>query len=266
MNAKQLNILDSELDKPVYRIVDYDRLVQVLKTGKNSFVRTFLWDDPFENLLTNSEFNKKRGYSISSMKYYTYAQCWSFSEENDLLWRTYSPNKESVRLKSTARKLIDSLINSPIVQRIETNPKRLFDNREEDEFWDEEITCFVGKVEYLTKSEMFNFFRTNYKENNIELYLKSLYIKRRPFRNEEELRIGVYHILALDDKILSISDNIFHYEINFNEVFEEIVFDPRISNEKFDGLKEVLKKLKFKNPILKSEIYEKPNISKILNS
>lgn len=256
MNENSFNILDSELDKPIYRILDYDIFVQLLKTGKNSLVRTSLWNDPFENLLSISS-DQSRNYNF----YYTYAQCWSFSEENDLLWRTYSPNKESIKLKSTPRKLIESLLNSPKIKKIENHPEKLWDIPEQTE----EITCFMGKVEYLTKNEISNIFKNNYSRKSIESYLQSLFIKREPFRNEEELRIGVYYFFTLNDQILRDSDNIFHYELNFNDVIEEIVFDPRISNEKFDGLKDVLRKINFRNPILKSEIYDKPDISELLN-
>jgi hypothetical protein len=255
------NINEVELDKSIYRIIDFDRLVQILKTGNNTFVRTSMWEDPFENLLTNltSDINIKNSYY--SMSKFTYAQCWSFANENDLLWRTYSPNKESIRLKSTPRKLLNSINNSSRIQEILLNPKILYENSIVDKIIEEGISLFCGKVKYLTKKEIYDFIKSNEEDYDLTLYFESLLIKREPFRNEEEFRIGVYHFNELNDLMLELSESVFHYDIEFNDVFEEIVFDPRISNEKYKGLKDVLREFKFENSINKSDIYDKPNIN-----
>lgn len=263
MEPDYYNILESELDQSVYRIINYDRLIEILKTGDNSFVRTFMWEDPFENLFTNKIFENKRQFSISYLSFHTYAQCWSFSKENDLLWRTYSPSRDSVRIKSTPRKLIATLRSSSKIKNIISNPKILHEEVGND--LKESISIFLGKVQYLEKEEIYNFFKTNYENVNFDLYFKSLFIKREPFFNEEEFRIGVYHFNELDDTILKLSDNIFYYDIDANEMIDEVVFDPRISDEKVQGLKAVLeKKFKFENPIYKSKIYEKPNVEDFL--
>jgi len=253
------------LDKSVYRIIDYDRLVQILKTKNNTLVRTFLWEDPFENLLTILTSDKERKISYSTMNKFTYAQCWSFANENDLLWRTYSPNKESVRIRSTPRKLLNSIYNSSKIKEILLKPRILWESSRDNDKIEESISFFFGKVKYLTKNEIYDFIKSKQKGLNLKFYFESLFIKREPFRNEEEFRIGVYHFSELDDIILELSESIFNYDIKFNDVFEEIVFDPRVSNEKYNGLKDVLKNLQFENPIYKSDIYDKPSINDFSN-
>ena len=92
-----------------------------------------------------------------------------------------------------------------------------------------------------------------------------LLIKREAFKNEEEFRIGIYYCFNFDPVFLNLSENFFTYDIKANDVFEEIVFDPRISKYKFEGLKNQIEKFGFQNPILKSNLYDKPNIDDIIS-
>jgi hypothetical protein len=91
-----------------------------------------------------------------------------------------------------------------------------------------------------------------------------LFLKRESFADEREFRIGIRHFFSLTENILDQSDSVFRYDIDVNSVFDELVFDPRISQYKFEGLKSALENLGFKNPITKSTLYEIPTTDQIL--
>lgn len=264
MNEENINLSIKKLYTPVYRIIDFDRLIQILETKKNSLSRPSNWDDPFENLLNYVQIKQSDNYynkPINNFGFYIYAQCWTFLEENDLLWKVYSPDKDGVRIKSTPIKLINSIKNSAVVKKIITAPVRMetfYSKDDGEETVYEEIKPFFGQVNYLSFDEISQYLKIIKKNSEFSELIQSILIKREPFKNEEEVRIGVYHFNDLDSFEMFFSDNRFYYDFNINEVFDEIVFDPRISLQKFEGLKEVVIKLGFKNTISRSTIYDRP--------
>ena len=64
--------------------------------------------------------------------------------------------------------------------------------------------------------------------------------------------------------MLMLSDEYFKYDIKINEVIEEVVFDPRISDYKFKGLRNQICKFGFQNAVLKSSLYDIPEIDEII--
>lgn len=264
MKIENINISDHQLDRNIYRIIPFDRFMEILDHGMNVLVRPILWDDPFENLLTYPSQNKKTMVHEDE-KYFIYAQCWSFSNENDLLWRTYSQLSDGVRITSTPRKLLQSIKKSQIIKKIESEPHKIWQDEYNGNVLNEDISVFFGKVEYLTYDQISSLLIDIITRGDLKSYFETLLIKREAFRNEEEFRIGIRHFFAYEDFILESSDNIFKYDLNINDIFEEVVFDPRISDYKFEGLKHQIKKLGFQNPILKSNLYDKPKIDEIIN-
>lgn len=261
MTIQNLNISDDILDKSIYRIIPFERFMETLEYGVNILVRPNLWDDPFENLLTLPSPSRKTQQHVNE-KYYIYAQCWSFSGENDLLWRTYSKNSDSVRIRSTPRKLIHSIISSDQMYKIKNTPNPIY--YDDDVHIDEEIHAFIGKVKYLSYEEIAEYIKERIYKNDLNSYFETLLIKREAFRNEEELRIGVRHFFAYEDIMLMLSDEYFKYDIKINEVIEEVVFDPRISDYKFKGLRNQIGKFGFQNTVLKSSLYDIPEIDEII--
>jgi hypothetical protein len=110
-----INLSEEKLNANIFRIISFDRLLEILESGKNTLSRPENWDDPFEKLLSLVNVEGDYDFPIKTFGYYIYAQCWTFSEENDLLWRVYSPERDGVRIKSTPLKLINSLKKSPTI-------------------------------------------------------------------------------------------------------------------------------------------------------
>lgn len=275
---ENLNLPEEKLNANIYRIINFDRLIEILESKKNTLSRPENWDDPFEKLLSIVSVDGDYDMPVKNFGKYIYAQCWTFSEENDLLWRVYSPERDGVRIRSTPSRLLNSLKKSSTIQAIEQNPKILEEfamtTVDETEFVEtpegervpimntikiqQVIQPFIGQVEYLTIKEIWNYLdRINGNSNYYDL-IRSILIKREPFKNEEEIRFGIYNLDTLEQTQITNSNSRFNYEFNVNETFEEIVFDPRITPTKFNGLKDLVLKLGFKNPILRSTIYDKP--------
>ena len=261
-----INLSRKELNTPIYRIIDFDRLIEMISDG-NWLTKPSCWDDPFENLLSlavlHGEITFRESHALNFNEY-SYAQCWSFSEENDLLWKVYSPNKDGVRLKSTPKKLLQSLKVSRILERIRSEPEveeiEILDNDgsiSEVVERPEDINIFIGKVNYWSIAKIREYLAPININSSLEEIVKSIFIKREPFRNEEEVRLGVYYDDLTPVEMLFFHNDRFYYDIDINQLVDEIVFDPRISKTKFNGLKNIVIEMGFKNPILRSSIYDK---------
>lgn len=229
--------------------MEYERFIHMLRTKRNCLSSPSLWDDPFENLLRYVALDESWPVKISYFGSFLYAQCWSFSQENDLLWRVYSPNGTGVRIKSTPIKIINSIKESQSIRRL-------------DYRWNippipKECRPFIGEVEYCTIDQIRKYLESTKEKLDFKHLIKSILIKREPFYNEQELRVGIYYIKTANQKKLSTIRKRFEYQFNLQNL-DEAVFDPRIPKETFDIYKNNLKSLGFKGPILRSTIYDKP--------
>ena len=255
-----INIDESDLDKPIYRIVDYDFVFEMVQKNTNTLISPKLWNDPFENVLKHVRF-KEKNHPRSNLHHdhLTYSQCWSFSSENDLLWKVYSPSSNSVRLKSTPRKLLGLTQESETIVSIIDNPSVIETDQSIDLIVYETINIFIGKVQYLTQNNIYRYIK-KIKRPTFKEFISTLFIKREPFANENEFRIVVWHQDTFRDEILDIKEDLFKYKCPFNQLVEEIVFDPRISDNKFEALKKSLIETGAKCQINKSDIYSLPEI------
>ncbi|MET3114615.1 hypothetical protein AAKU52_002350 [Pedobacter sp. CG_S7] len=162
-----------------------------------------------------------------------FCQSWSFTKESDAMWRVYSQGKNSVNISTTPRKLFISLFE------IDNDIQKVF----------------IGKVKYVKSLELKTLYRNNaenwiFQERGLGI-CKSLLYKRYPFKHENEVRLIYNTFLNAEKPILK-------YDFDPLEVFENIVFDPRIEYSQFMSRKEQLKKLGFKKPIIKSNLYKLP--------
>ena len=269
--SDNINLSIKELYTPIYRIVEFDRFVSMLESSENCLTRPALWDDPFEDILHFTQQHGKIRFSDSPANYfgsYVFAQCWTFLEENDLMWRVYSPDKDGIKLKSTPHKLLNSLNNSKKISKIINEPEVIdyiykpeaidehngtpIQEVEEDIY--EELKVFIGKVEYFTLDEIAQYLKGITGKSPIEDLVKSVFIKREPFKNEEEVRVGIYYFNAVFSGLYERVN----YDININEFIDEVVFDPRISYYKYKGLSKLLLDMGYTNPIKRSTIYDIP--------
>lgn len=224
---------DELIDAPIYRIFPIGRFIQVLTSKELTLIKPKKWDDPFENALLSSDFIMGGEKTKFSAKDYIYGQCWTLHRETDAMWRIYSPNKDGVRLKTTPRKLLTALKSHV------------------GHFSD--IQCFIGKVEYKTKPELLEIF------NKIDLLstdgtgiAKSLLYKRREFSHEREVRL----IYSGDDD--NSPSDIYSFQIDPNELFDRVLFDPRMEESLRKSYISAVKGLGCTVEVKRSTLYDPP--------
>ena len=215
------------LDTPIYRI-HRQRYLKELLSGKLILPATHRWDDPYENLISwcaydyIGEDKEIKQVFLGNDRMPTFGQCWTTIPESDAMWRIYSDvdkdrghdsffsTGESVRLRPTARKLVNALSKGMGGQADK---------------------CYVGLVKYLEEGELqqhvVNAVGT-YKEqafSGVSGHADALLLKRIPFAHESEVRL-----LYIDaDRKFEGKEQI-EVPIDVNSVIEEIMLDPRLRN------------------------------------
>lgn len=233
----KLNFTEGQLNSHIYRIISLERLLEMFATQKNVLVNPEVWEDTFENFILKSQVKSASGelndYGFSREMY---GQCWTRENSSDAMWRIYSPNKECLRIRTTVRKLIESLYSA------------------QNEL--ASISCCIGKVEYLNNKNLMLRANSTFDESGIsvENLFRSLLIKRRAFRHENEVRI-LFHNYRGEEPL----SKIYSYSINPEDLIDQIMIDPRRSYSEFETIKAIIKhSTKFKKPIKRSKLYALP--------
>lgn len=236
----QNNFIDIDLnvkDQYIYRIISIERLIELFSKKTNVLVSPKKWEDPFENFILNSKARLHDGEIVDfGFRDDFYGQCWSRHKASDAMWRIYSPKTNGVRIRTTIPKLAHSLAS-------ELEPC-------------ENVQCFIGKVKYLNNAKMMNFASTVFKGKiNPQAYelAKTLLIKRPAFRHENEVRL-----LYFESKN-GISRDVYKYDIDPHDLFDQIMIDPRVDYAEFKKIKADIKsRTGFKGRILRSLLYAPP--------
>lgn len=230
-----LNFKDDELDQYVYRIIPEFRLIELFKNKENILVSPKLWDDPFENFIMKSKIRFSSG-EIGEIAFCDdyFAQCWSFHKASDAMWRIYSPEKVGIRIRTTVRKLAESLSNNLGVWK--------------------NTQCFIGKVRYLPNKKMINFANTVLtglpNQNN---FAHTLLVKRPAFKHENEIR------LIYSKRENTKSSDIFSYALDPHSVIDQMMLDPRLTAEEAQEMKKNIKTAtSFTGSIKRSLLYAPP--------
>lgn len=87
-------------------------------------------------------------------------------------------------------------------------------------------------------------------------HAKSLFVKRKEFEHENEVRLIRY----VENDEYDLSKSVYKYEINPFEIFEELLFDPRHPDRYFEKDKEILREIGYKGEIQKSNLYQLPKL------
>lgn len=228
-------------DVPIYRIIPIDYILKIIEKKELTLSQTILWEDVYENFLSKTKFYIRNnmtsiGYSLS-----IYGQCWSLKKESDALWRIYSQNKHSVRIKTTINKLYNVSFNEKNYEKFSTHTRN------------------IGQVEYFSKSQIINWIKERKAKNiflNIFDEVDSLFIKRKEFKHESEVRLIIYKVLKEEDIVYQNQKRFIKLNINPNEIIEEITFDPRLDDDTFFTYKNAIKKMGYGNIINKSNLYK----------
>ena len=233
-----LNLKDSDLKKYVYRTISYERLIELFESKENTLVKPKLWEDTFENFVLKAKLrvddNKVVEYDVHDR---IYGQCWTLEKSSDAMWRIYSPDKKSIRIRTTVENLLDSMSMSLI-----DTPK-----------------CFnsVGKVEYLSEKKLLDRAHETFEKDGQVRFgklFKSLLIKRKAFKHENEIRL-----LFLDWSENAGLDSLFKYKIDPHSLISQMMIDPRISYSDFKKIEsDIRNKTGYEGVIKRSLLYRLP--------
>jgi Protein of unknown function (DUF2971) len=149
--------------KNLYRIVGFERAVQMLKSEELYFAHPSKWEDPYDQGL-----NHKRSVDI-------FAQCWCRKAVSDAMWRIYSPNNLGVRIGTTIERLQAAMDIAKLQQK---------------------ISFKIQNVKYLYQEELV-FERIDLEKKMKEKpsfrnVIAPLFLKRNAFDHERETRVVVY--------------------------------------------------------------------------
>ncbi|TXK74165.1 DUF2971 domain-containing protein [Mesonia sp. K4-1] len=243
MEKNFINFSEKEKDEPIYRIVSIETLYKLIGYGQNFLSSPKIWDDPFEKSIAGLiEDWREPDEARVGFKSYFYGQCWSRTRESDAMWRIYSRNKNGARIKTTPRKLLNSIYS-----------KTHTDIRDG--------CCYIGKVSYLNTPQL-----KEHLEKNLAMWIlgyvndripQSFLFKRPAFRHENEVRL-IYNSF-MDTHKYDLRN--FYYLIRPMDLIEDIVFDPRIEYEEFKKHKKFLIEKGFKKRIVKSKLYSIPELN-----
>lgn len=244
------NLQDSDLVAPIFRIVPLERLFELFDSQRLILPQVKVWDDVYENFFVKSRFKDQNiEYEIDDDFEEYYGQCWSLNEDSDALWRIYSYDKRSVRIKTSIDKVVKLFGDGRIT---------VCDN---GHLGLNSSSRYVGKVEYCSTDEMQHKIQELIDEasgpNHLPYIIKSLFLKRPEFYHENEVRL-IYLADSGDEKIVE-GKKLIAFDIDPFDFIEEIAFDPRIEESVFQVLKEGFLQRYSNFPesrIVKSKLYE----------
>lgn len=237
-----LNFSESEIEANLYRIFGLHRFLEVLERKCLTLVSPAEWEDPFENFV-HRYFEKQFSDSGKVMRWYggnLLGQCWTFHRETDAMWRIYSPQKNGVKVKVKASGLLDVLWRSNFNTMLSPT------------------CCFLGKVQYKTKKDLTEILSAPdleealHRDDTARRRAELLLMKRKEFAHEKEARL-IFEFIGgrqlRDGKFYDIP-------INPNELFEQVILDPRMSAVEFKMYEAGIKALGYVGTIGKSSLYE----------
>jgi hypothetical protein len=236
MNFLQFNG-EQQLDQHIYRIMPQDHVISIFKMNQNVLSQVHKWKDKFESFqlqLGGIVDGEQFGYGFKNN---FVGQCWSTQFLSEAMWGIYAndTNRRYLRIRSTPRKLLNSLVDA--------HPKIPHD------------TCFIGKVEYKIEKELKAFV-----EGGAHLHItskalaRSLLLKRRAFRHEREVRLIYF---AEDQR--HFEDGLYRYKVNPHELITQIMGDPNRDRWQWKSDKAKIKAATgYNGPVKRSKIYDPP--------
>lgn len=237
MKNNYINIKESEKDKFIYRITSFERMAEMFLTKKMTLVKPKKWEDPFENFILNyfEEKDNRKNFDFN-FRNSLYANCWTFHNRSDALWRIYSPTKNGVCIRTTIKKLYEELYN--------------YGGHIKD------VSCFIGKVDYLHQQELYKklegFKRKFDSKPKGSGIAETILFKRSAFQHESEVRL-IYQELLPSNK------DIFQFDFYPDLIIDQITFDPRMGENTYKAFSKYLREdIDFRGKILQSSLYKNP--------
>lgn len=195
-------------ERDIYRYIPVYRLLEILSLNKLTFMRTNLWEDPFEGFLFDYCVNNfPQWKKFSDLKATVFCLCLSNDSEKDQIWRSYTPNRDGVRMKVNLDALESSLDDNYILGRVKYR-------------WVKSLKGLLQKY----KDDA---------EPSQEKLLELFFFKRKDFETDVELRL-----LTTDS---STKSDIKSIDIDAKGMIKEVMFDPRMDDGLYASYRRLIK-------------------------
>ncbi|MDR2948741.1 MAG: DUF2971 domain-containing protein [Prevotella sp.] len=207
----------------------------MLQNGTNALAKTSSWEDVYENFFFKEKFHTYgTPVTMEHLVDHIFGQCWSTFRDSDAMWRIYSHDKESVRIKTTIGKLYDSIYTEDACM----------------------ASTYVGFVEYKTSKALHEWLAKVSPINTSDITnvsVDSLFLKRNNFSHEKEVRVIYQPAQNQPDYNLGIKI----YPIDVIDFLEEITFDPQVSDTFMQNTMQMISRYSFPmSRVNKSSLYD----------
>jgi hypothetical protein len=235
-NNNLINLSDSDMSRYIYKIMPLEHLILMLSNRTLALAKTSSWEDVYENFLSKQKFEfHGKDVTMEHLGTIIFGQCWSLSRDSDALWRIYSQDKKSVRIRTTVQKLYDAV--------------HLGDGCA--------ASTFIGKVDYKSPKKLNEWIINNspisMSSSLYKTMVHSLFLKRNSFSHEREVRV----IYQPAPKHIDATNNLKIYDIDPLDFIEQITFDSRADMAYVNSIKDVISKYKFPlRKVNKSALYD----------
>ena len=195
----------------------------MLRDDEWYFAHPSAWEDPYEVRSTNALSNA------------VFAQCWCRDGVSDAMWRIYSTDRLSIRIRTTEQKLKSALLRACIDQDIGLKIARV---------------QYVNDIEHLLRDE--TILLSAARKPTFANAVSHLFLKRRAFKHEAETRV-----LLFDSK-QDIDSNVKFIKVKLptRNLIDSVLVDPRAPDEFVAAYTAYIKGvLKFPGPVRKSQLY-----------
>ncbi|MFP8780782.1 DUF2971 domain-containing protein [Hydrogenophaga sp. RWCD_12] len=208
----------------LYRILSFDRAVQIFEKGELHFAHPSTWEDPYEVRLKHNQSHQLFG------------QCWCTKGVSDAMWRIYSPNHLGVRI-STSTAVLRRQLASVAKER--------------------GYALRMEPVQYASQYKInkeFVALRDDLQRQfSASRAMDALFLKREAFDHESEYRV----LLNVPEANRKMGREGLKIPINAHRLIDSVLLDPRAPDELVAAFTYYLQqKIGFKKRVARSVLYK----------
>lgn len=234
-------LTDKQLDQHIYRIMPEKNVIEMFQKRKMYCGNVLGWKDKYENFLLTTDFSYNSNPVNYAFKNNFFAQCWTREAFSEAMWGIYAnnPKKKYLRIRSTPRKLLTSLIKA----------------HEKDHENAHEISCYIGAIKYH-KRKIFEDYVNNAGILSITTHriITSILMKRYAFKHEKEIRLIFWK--QNGDKYKKS----YSYDFDPHLTITQIMADPNRHRKDWEQEKDnILRLTGFRNRVCRSMMYDAPS-------
>jgi hypothetical protein len=233
---RQTCLIDVTPESMLYRFMPFQRLLGMIKAQEMYVGNTAAWEDSYENFLAKANFyfqGNRMSYKGYIGNYF--GQSWTNCPESDALWRIYSPDKNGVRISVNAGHLNTICLQADLASSFRS-------------------VTVIRKVTYMETKEVHTWMQEvcqKFMPNMADLK-ESLFIKRRAFMHEQEIRLLIQRQRKDENEK---PEQFLLIPVDTNQLIDEVLFDPRLPKPDVELNIHILKAMGYSGKTGQSSLY-----------